>query len=152
MKYRTFQRALMGAPIGLVIFVSINLLLAHLRGDGELRIGYYLISVYGNEVNAATALVLGAMVIGMIWSAASVIFDTEWSLLVQTAVHAGCCVIPSMAIAWSMYWIPRSWDGIMQYAGAFCVLYVLIGLIRFLTVKSGLRRINNMLPKYQSEE
>jgi len=152
MRKHVFQRALIGAPTGLLIFVCISLIFAHLRGDGELQMGYYLISVYGSEINAATALVFSAMLIGMIWSAASLIFETDWNFLVQTVVHAGCCVIPSMIIAWAMYWIPRSWDGIFQYAAIFCVMYAVNWLYQFLTMKVKLQRINDELIQRNSDE
>ena len=151
MKQRILRRCFFGAQTGLLIFICISLIFAHLRGDGEIRMGHYLIKVYGSEVNAATALVLSAMVIGMIWSVASLCFETDWNMLMQTVVHAACCVIPSMAIAWAMYWIPRSWDGIVQYTGIFCLLYAAIWMYHFFTIKVRLKKINAELLRYTSE-
>lgn len=145
MKRKILRRCLSGAPVGLTVFVFINLLFAHLRGSGQLGIGYYLIRVYGNEVNAATALTLSAMAIGMLWSAASLIFETDWNLLVQTLVHGICCVIPSLAIAWAMYWIPRSGGGIVSYALLFTLIYVVVWLGQYLSMKKRLRKINRQL-------
>ena len=151
MKKNLLRRCLLGAPTGLMIFVGITLIMAHLGGRSELRIGYYLIRVYGSEVNAATALVLSAMVMGMIWSAASMIYETDWNLLVQTLVHGTCCVIPSLAIAWTMYWIPRSGDGIIQYAAIFALIYVIVWSVQFLSMKKRLRQINQHLKTLDRE-
>lgn len=145
MKKKLLRRCLFGTSMGLTVFVLISLAFAHLRGDGELRIGYYLIRVYGNEVNAWTALVLSNMVMGMLWSAASIIFETDWGLLLQTLVHGICCVIPSMGIAWAMYWIPRSADGIIQYAAVFVVVYVIVWVVQYLSMKRRLGQINHRL-------
>ena len=140
-----FRRCLLGAPTGLMIFTFIALFFAHLSGDGELRVGYYLVRVYGSEVNALTALVLSSMAIGMVWSAASVIFDTDWNLLAQTVLHGICCVIPSVAIAWGVYWIPHTLDGLVQYVTIFVVIYVLIWIIQYLSIRRRLRQFNTKI-------
>ena len=146
-----FRRCLLGAPTGLMIFTFIALFFAHLSGDGELRVGYYLVRVYGSEVNALTALVLSSMAIGMVWSAASVIFDTDWNLLAQTALHGICCVIPSVAIAWGVYWIPHTLDGLVQYVTIFAVIYVLIWIFQYLSIRRRLRQFNAKLPSFDEE-
>ena len=151
MKKKMLRRCLFGAPTGLTVFIIIALGFAHLRADGELRIGYYLIRIYGNEVNAFTAACIGAMLIGIIWSAASAIFETDWNLLVQTVTHALCCVVPSLAIAWAMYWIPRTASGIGQYAAIFAVIYVLIWLIQYLDRKKRVTQMNRRLKALDSE-
>ena len=145
MKKNLLRRSIFGAPTGLMIFVWISLLFAHLKGDGEFHVGYYLIRVYGSEVSAVTALVLSAMAMGMLWSAASLIFETDWNLLMQTVVHALCCVTPSLAIAWAMYWIPRTKDGLLQYGAIFGVIYVLVWLIHYLGMKRRIRLLTAAL-------
>ena len=140
-----FRRCLLGAPTGLMIFTFIALFFAYLSGDGELRVGYYLVRVYGSEVNALTALVLSSMAIGMVWSAASVIFDTDWNLLSQTVLHGICCVIPSVAIAWGVYWIPHTLDGLVQYVAIFAVIYVLVWILQYLSIRRRLRQFNTKI-------
>lgn len=151
MKKKIWNRILFGAPTGLMIFMGIYLTLAHLRGDGELRMGYYLLRVYGTELNAMTAVCVSAMVIGMIWSAASVLFETDWDLLMQTILHGVACVIPSMAIAWGMYWIPRNRDGLIQYGMLFGVIYVFVWLIQYFDRKNRVRQMNEMLKMREYE-
>ena len=142
MRNTIMRRGLLGAPTGLTVLIAIILLMSHLRGDGELRIGYYLIRVYGNEVNAFTAACAGGMIIGMIWSAASVIYETDWNLLVQTSVHAVCCVAPSLSVAWILYWIPRTVDGIFQYAAIFAFIYGIVWLVQYLDRKKRVKQMN----------
>ena len=139
------KRCLLGAPTGLMIFTFIALFFAHLSGDGELRVGYYLVRVYGSEVNALTALVLSSMAIGMVWSAASVIFDTDRNLLAQTVLHGICCVVPSVAIAWCVYWIPHTVNGLVQYVTIFAVIYVLIWIFQYLSIRRRLRQFNTKI-------
>ena len=145
MKKKIVHRCLFGAPTGLTVFVFISLFFAFIRGDGELRISYYLIRVYGSEVNAAAAMVLGAMVIGGIWSAASLIFESERSLLLQTITHAVCCVIPSLVIAWLLCWIPRTVVGIMQYTSLFAVIYVIVWILQYGSIRRRIRQFNAKL-------
>lgn len=145
MKKKVWQRGLCGAPVGLMIFMGIFLSLAYLRGDGELHVGYYLIRIYGTEVNAMTAACIGAMMIGILWSAASVLYETDWNLVMQTVIHALVCVLPSMAIAWAMYWIPRNRDGILQYAMLFGMIYGAVWLIQYMDRKKRVRQMNTLL-------
>jgi len=149
MKRKVLSRCLFGAPMGVTILMAISLTAAHLRGDGKIRVGYYLIRVYGSEVNAVTAACLGSMVIGMIWSAASLIYrETDWSLLKQTLVHGAVCVLPSLVVAYMMYWMPRSMDGLLQYLGLFCLIYAVNWVGQYLRMK---KRITDLNAKLQGE-
>lgn len=151
MKKKLFRRCASGAPTGLMVCVLLNLFFSYLRRDSELRIGYYLIRVYGSEVNAISAMVLGSMLIGGIWSAASLIFESERSLLLQTIAHAVCCVIPSLAIAWLLFWIPRTLDGIVQYASIFAGIYVLVWIIQYGHMRRRIRKFNAKLNEWDRQ-
>lgn len=152
MKKKLLHRGLFGAPTGLLVFVCISLTAAHLRGDGELRVGHYLTQIYGNEVNAVTALILSAMAIGMIWSAASLIYETDWNLLVQTVVHGICCVVPSFFIARAMYWMPRNRESYLQYAVIFFVIYAVVWTIQYLGMRKRVLQMNAVLDRKKREE
>ena len=142
---KILRRCLFGAPTGLTVFMGIMLTAAHLRGDGELRTGYYLLQIYGTELNAMTAACISAMVIGMIWSAASLIYETDWNLLIQTLAHAVACVVPSLLIARAMYWMPRNWEGIVQYVVIFGVIYAVIWVFQYLGIKRRVTQMNEKL-------
>ena len=148
---RILKYCMFGASEGITVYVAFSLLGSWLRGDGKY---YYtsahLIRIYGNEVNAVAAAVLTAMTLGMIWAAASLIYqETDWSLLGQTAVHCAACVIPSLVIAYVMNWMPRSWDGVGQYAAVFGVIYIVNWIAQYLGMKKRVRQMNEKLNKLE---
>ena len=147
MKKKILSYCLFGAPTGLALWVMFTILASYLRGDGEYHMSaYYLIRVYGTELNAVTAQCICAMVIGMIWSAASLIYqDTEWSLLKQTGVHFVVCTVPALAAAYLMCWMPRSLDGLAQYLLLFGGLYGLNWLCQYLGMKKRVAQMNARL-------
>lgn len=146
MKYCMF-----GASEGITVYMAFTLLGSWLRGDGKY---YYtsahLIRIYGNEVNAVGVACLSAMILGMIWAAASLIYqETEWSLLRQTLVHSAVCVVPSLVIAYIMWWMPRNLDGLGQYITVFGVLYVLNWTAQYFGMKKRVRQMNKKLKRLQ---
>lgn len=151
MKKKILQYCLFGAPAGVTVNVLFTLWGSWLRGDG----GYHfttghMVQVYGSELNAVAATCVGAMVIGMIWAAASLIYlDTDWSLLKQTVVHCAVCVVPSLLIAYAMHWMPRNWDGLIQYAVVFGVMYALNWTVQYAGMKKRVRRMNEKLRKLE---
>ena len=142
---KVMKQALLGAPVGAMIYVLFLLLVSNLRGDGELHVGYYLIRIYGTELNALTAACISAMVLGMIWSAASLIFQKDWSLLKQTVFHYLVCTVPSLLIVYEMGFMPRNPDSYMQYLGLFGIIYLAIWTVRFFAMKKRVRQMNLML-------
>ena len=151
MKKKVLLYCLFGAPAGTSMYVAFTLWGSWLRGDGK----YYftsghLVQIYGNELNAVAVACVSAMVLGMIWASASLIYqETDWSLLKQTAVHCGICVVPSLLIAYAMHWMPRSWDGLMQYGMIFGVLYAANWTARYAAMKKRVRKMNAELRKLE---
>ena len=150
---KIIKYCMFGASEGVTVYVAFTLLGSWLRGDGKYHYtSADLIRIYGNEVNAVAAAVLTAMALGMIWAAASLIYqETDWSLLGQTAVHCAVCVIPSLVIAYVMNWMPRSLDGLGQYAVVFGVIYLLNWTIQYFGMKKRVRQMNETLRKLQEQ-
>lgn len=146
MEKKILNRCLVGAPVGLTVWFLFTLLAAYLRGGEIILASGHAVFVYGSELNAVTAASASAMLIGMVWAAASLIYqETDWSLLKQTAVHALICVVPSLAIVYVMEWMPRSLDGLGQYLWLFGVIYVLIWAVQYLSTRKRLKQINAKL-------
>ena len=138
---------LFGAPAGIAAYVLFTLWGSFMRGDGR----YYftsghLIRMYGNEVNAVAAACISAALVGMIWSASSLIYrETDWNLLKQTVIHCFICVVPSLVISYLMYWMPRNMIGLIQYTALFAVLYVLNWTAQYLGMKKRVKQINQRI-------
>lgn len=143
MTKKIFSRCLFGAPAGLTIWFLFHLCAAYLR-DGEiLWVSGHALQIYGSELNAVTAQCISAMLIGMIWAAAFIIWqETEWSLLKQTLVNCLLCTVPSMAIAWLMHWMPHSLDGIFQYVRLFGTIYLILWAVQYLSMRHRVRQFN----------
>ena len=146
MASKIFNRCLFGAPAGLTVWFFFHLWAAYLRGGELLWTSGHLVLLYGSELNAVTAQAVSAMVIGMIWASASLIWqETDWSLLVQTAVNCLLSTLPSLAIAWFMGWMPHSFDGIWQYVRLFGVIYLLIWAVQYLSIRKRVRQFNEKI-------
>ena len=147
MRRKILNCCLFGAPAGLTLQVMLTVLLSYLRGDGAYnRVSYYLLQIYGNELNAMTAQYLSAMVIGMIWSTASLIYrETDWSLLKQMVIHFLVCVTPSLVIAYIMRWMIPTLDGFLGHLGWFLAIYLAIWAVQYNRVKKRIVQMNAKL-------
>lgn len=145
MKKEVMKRCFFGAPMGLTVYFLFLLCTSWIRGDGELHIGYYLIRIYGTELRALTAAGICAMLIGVIWAAASLIFQTDWSLTKQTVLHYLVCTVPSIGINFLAGNMPRSASGLLQYLRLFGCVYALVWVIQYLGMRRRVRQMNAML-------
>lgn len=152
MKNKILMRSLIGAPVGLTAWFLFILWAAYLRGGEIMLVSGHGVFVYGSELNAVAAEVAGAMLIGMIWGAATLIYqETDWSLLKQTVAHSLVCMIPSLGITYVMQWMPHSLDGLGQYLRLFGIIYALNWIIRYWTTRKRLMQINAKLKEMEAE-
>ena len=154
MKKKVLNHTLLGIPVGLALWVVFTVLGSYLRGAGEYNVAaYYLIRVYGNELNAVAAQCVGAMLIGVLWTNAALIWrETDWNLLKQTVAHFLVCTLPSLLIAWVMQFMPHSLDGLGQYLLIFCGIYVINWLIQYCSLKKRVRQMNAQLKFLEGRE
>ncbi|MBQ7801701.1 MAG: DUF3021 domain-containing protein [Oscillospiraceae bacterium] len=154
MKKKILKHSLFGILLGLALWAGFILWAFWLRGDGQLRfVSGQLMVLYGSERNAVTAECAGAVLIGLLWSNAALIWrETDWSLLKQTAVHYLVCVVPSLLIACAMGFMPRSLDGLGQYLLLFGVLYGLNWIIQYSALKARVRKMNQRLRLLEERE
>ena len=88
MKKKAFLRALIGAPIGLTISVVLTILVSVTIGDGKFYpVQPELTTLCGGELTAVALQTAASLLYGAVWAAASVIWETDWSLLRQTLTH-----------------------------------------------------------------
>ena len=118
MKKQVFLRSLLGAFVGCFIGDVILVCISH-------------------------AICGGRMLIGGIWSGASVIWEVErWSLLGQTLTHFLLCSVVCLPIAWAMGWMA---DQPGWYLFGFVAMYAGIWLLNYLQIRRGVREINERL-------
>ena len=136
MAKKILQRCMTGAPWGLALQILMIILHSYRRGNGEVyQVSAWLLDIYGTELNAFAAECTGAMLVGMLWAAASLIFrETDWSLLKQTAVHFAVCMVPSLGIGFGLHWLLL-----------FGLIYVVNWAVQFLWMRRRVKQMNAQL-------
>ena len=77
--------------------------------------------------------------------AASVIWETDWSLTKMTVVHLLVISLTMLPIAYLMRWMNRTVRGVLLYIVFFLVLYAIIWIISYRRTQRQLREINKKL-------
>ena len=144
MKKEFVKRALIGAPVGVLICVLISIIISYSVNDGS----YYavapgLTALCGTVTNAVAVQTICVLVYGGIMAGASVIWDNErWSLLRQTVVHLVVCSAATLPIAYFMHWIEHSVLGVLSYYGIFVATYFFIWLSSYSANKRRVQQMN----------
>ena len=140
MKKQVFLRSLLGAFVGCFIGVVIIVCISLAIGGGDMHVATpALLAQVGSEVGAFSLQMAAAMLIGAIWSGASVIWEVErWSLLRQTLTHFLLCSVVCLPIAWAMDWMA---DQPGWYLFGFVAMYAGIWLINYLQIRRRVREI-----------
>ena len=148
MKKKALLRALAGAPIGLTISVVITILGSVSVGDGKFYpVQPELTAFCGGELTAVALQTAASLLYGAVWAAASVIWETDWSLLRQTVAHLLTGSLSALPIAYLMYWMPHNVRGILIYFGIFLCIYAGIWVSQFFAARARVRELNEKLHK-----
>ncbi len=145
MKKQALIRAMLGTPWALVMGVVIIIIVSLIEGTGEIVMAPPGLVARLGEIGAFAAQCAATMLYGAIWSAASVVWETDWSLLKQTLVHLACCALSAWPIVWLMYWIPHTLSGIAGYLLMFTCIYILVWLSQYLPMRHRIRAMNAKL-------
>lgn len=146
---KVLLRCLFGAPIGLAIGTVITIIISLVVGDGT----YYavvpeLIADCGSEINAVVFQSVLSLIYGAAWAGASVIWENErWSILKQTVIHLIICSAATFPIAYFARWMPHNANGVLLYFGIFVVIYIVIWLSQYSSMKKKVQQINERLNK-----
>lgn len=142
---KAWKRVPLGMIIGLTISTVITILNS-LGGDGQYQaVVPALIEDCGSEINAVVAQALCSLLYGGIIGAASVIWETDWSLTKMTVVHLLVISLTMLPIAYLMRWMNRTVRGVLLYVIFFLVLYAIIWIISYRRTQRQLREINKKL-------
>ncbi len=143
---KIIKRCLIGMPIGLAISTVITIVISVFIGDGA----YYAVvpelsAECGSEIRAVVLQALCSLLYGAAFAGASVIWETEWSLTKMTAVHLLICSAATFPIAWLMYWMDHTLSGVLQYFGIFLVIYILIWISQYFSIKRKIAEMNSRI-------
>lgn len=153
LKKKIFHRILIGFPIGISIGNLIMILIS-LRWAN----GYYspcvpgLITAMGNEINAVMIQTFLCGLLGIGFSASSVIWEIEhWSIVKQTGIYFLIISVIMLPIAYFMYWMEHSVTGFVSYFGIFILIFAVMWIIQFITGKYNVKKINKKLIESQRQ-
>jgi len=143
MKKKVLLRCLLGAPIGLAVSTVITIAISLIRNDGS----YYavvpeLVLDFGTEINAVLIQAIFSLLYGAAFGGASVIWDTDWSILKMTVTHLIICSIATFPIAYLMRWMDHSAAGILIYFGTFIAVYMIIWCSQYTGMKRKIQAMN----------
>lgn len=135
--------ALGGVFIGQIVLIIISLC----ASTGEvLPVSPQLAETVGSELTAYVLQLLGLMLYGGVWAAASVVWEIDhWSLTRQTVVHGLCYALSALPVAWMLCWFEHSVMGFMAYFFGFIVLYASMWGCQYMGMKQRVKEMNEKL-------
>lgn len=148
MKRKIFTRALLGAPVGLMISYIVLVVISLSSGNGEyIPAAPELISDCNSEISAVIVQMICSLLYGSIWGGASAIWENEnWSFFKKTVVHLLVCCGTSFPIALVLHWIPLyDVTATVIYFSGFFGTYFVIWITYYLAMKANARKMNNKI-------
>lgn len=144
-------RCVLGFPIGVTIGQIITIMLSLIWAKG-----YYapcvpeLAVAMGNEINAIILQTTLCGMLGMGFSASSIIWEIEhWGITKQTSIYFLIVSAIMMPIAYFTYWMEHSVAGFLSYFGIFALIFAIVWVIQFTIGRYNVRKMNENLQTYK---
>ncbi len=154
MKKTIILRGALGFPIGLAICYLISIFTSYVWAKG-----YYvpcepeLVSAMGNEINAVIFQALLSGILGIGFSASSVIWKMEeWSSVKQTGIYFAIVSVIMLPISYFTYWMEHSIAGLLSYIVIFVFIFVIIWIVEFAIWKHNVNKMNENLYKTKDDK
>lgn len=147
MKKQAVLRGLIGIVAGISIGYLISIVTSLIWGQG-----YYtpcepkVIESMGSEIGAVLVQTLLYAVLGLTFGAGSLVWETEWSLVGQTASYFLVTAAVMMPTAYFLRWMEHSVQGFLRYFGIYAAIFILIWLSQYAVIR---RNIKNMNTKFR---
>lgn len=154
MKKKLIYRCLLGAPIGVLVSLIITIIISLCTGNGEyFPAPHELMDFCGNTITAVCIQMVCSLLIGAIAGGSSVIWDVEqWSLLKQTLIHFIVISIPFFTVGYILNWLPHHLYGALGYAGAFILVYLIMWVSIYFSIKTKIKKMNSQLQELNQVE
>ena len=149
MKRKLFMRCVTGVPIGITIGYLITIFLSLVWGEGRyLSCVPELISTTGSEINAVIAQTILCGLLGIGFSAGSMVWEMEnWSIVRQTGIYFIIASVVMMPVAYAAYWMEHSLLGFVRYFGMFVLIFIVVWMIRYGIARRNVQKLNDTLRK-----
>ena len=143
------KRGLLGFMIGVFIGETILILESINAADGNFyAVSAYLTSNAGSELGAVIVQYLITGILGLTFSAGSIIFEIDrWSLLLQTVVHFAVTSVIMYISGFFCGWFPHTVSSTVIWFVMFIIIYVIFWVSFYNYFKKKTREINESLNK-----
>lgn len=147
MKKKVWGQILLGFPLGIALGYVITILFSIISATGSyLPCVPQLEERMGSQLSAVILQTVLCGLLGSAFSAISIIWQLDhWSISRQTGIYfllASCIILP---IAYFANWMEHTLMGFVCYFGVFCVIFILIWLIRYWLWKKSIKKINKKI-------
>lgn len=144
MKY--LKKIISGAFIGVGIGFTLNLLFSFLNGEYYPGVPSFL-DQYDSTLIAITVQTLIYMSLGIIQSFSTDIMNNQKrSLLSNTIIHFSIIFLPLLVVAYILHW-GRNLLGLLVIGFSILVVYFIIWIVSYLSIKSQIDKINQTILK-----
>ena len=144
MKY--IKKIISGAFIGVGIGFTLNLIFSFLNGEYYPGIPSFL-NQYDSMLIAITVQTLIYMSLGIIQSFSTDIMNNQKrSLLSNTIIHFSIIFLPLLIVAYILHW-GRDLLGLLVIGFSVLVVYFIIWVVSYLSIKSQIDKINQTISK-----
>ena len=144
MKY--LKKIISGAFIGVGIGFTLNLIFSFLNGEYYPGIPSFL-NQYDSMLIAITVQTLIYMSLGIIQSFSTDIMNNQKrSLLSNTIIHFSIIFLPLLIVAYILHW-GRDLLGLLVIGFSILVVYFIIWIVSYLSIKSQIDKINQTILK-----
>ncbi|MFW7364602.1 DUF3021 domain-containing protein [Vagococcus fluvialis] len=144
MKY--LKKIISGAFVGVGIGFTLNLIFSFLNGEYYPGIPSFL-NQYDSMLIAITVQTLIYMSLGIIQSFSTDIMNNQKrSLLSNTIIHFSIIFLPLLIVAYILHW-GRDLLGLLVIGFSILVVYFIIWVVSYLSIKSQIDKINQTISK-----
>lgn len=144
------RKILSRCALGMVIGVFVNYLVAVsislIVGDGY----FYpcaedFASQFNTEIAAVAVQFILAAIMGAGIGAGTLVWETERSIVWQTAVYFIIISLTMLPIAYACHWMQHSVSGVLGYIGIFLIVFIFWWAVQYTIYKIKLKKINSNL-------
>lgn len=144
MKY--LKKIISGAFIGVGIGFTLNLIFSIINGEYYPGVPSFL-EKYDSTLMAVTVQTLIYMLLGIIQAFSTDIMNNQKrSLLSNTIIHFSIIFLPLLVVAYILHW-GRYLLGLLVIGFSILVVYFIIWVVSYLSIKSQIDKINQTISK-----
>lgn len=149
MKNKLAKRVFIGFFTGIAIGQIISVIISLSLKTGEFVVcADEFVEVIGNQAAAAAIQTLLCGILGSGFSTLSVVWEMDnLNIALQSGICLGGYSLILFPIAYFTNWMEHSLGGFLSYAAIFLSTFILIWIIRYISWKNKVTRINKMINK-----